>query len=278
MTTATKRVFVVPFNEAVLGKTGSHPVAVRTNDPGEISRIAASVSADRLHCIEVSSDSLAGLDFKKEWLALPLVFRLKRAGRLLDSIPALETLRGAAARFYFPATPENITAARVLSSLMVKTGLLLDGEGADWDALEDLVVYDSCGKVPHSSVEPFRYVYAEYKNRQADYNELYLEKEGTFYHCDAQGNVALSGAALAGGDFIGTLDKADAIDFSACSLAAREKRRAPLLKFEGCAVCPGWLACGYRNSAKPETCGMKPFMTALLDAAEQVNKNADHNI
>lgn len=278
MTNATKPVFVVPFNEDILCKTAGRRLAVRTKDPGEIEKIAAAVGGDRLHCIEVSAVSLAGLEFKKEWLNLPLVFRLKSAGRLLDCIPALENLRSAAARFYFPATQENITAARVLSSLMVKTGLVPEGEGADWDAMEDLVVYDSCGKVAHASVEPFLYTYTEYKNLQADYNELYLEKEGAFFHCDESGNVALSAAALANGDFIGTLDKADAIDFAAISISAGEKRRAPLLKFEGCSLCTAWRVCGFRKSESGKPCAMKQFMTALAEAAEQVNKNAHDHI
>lgn len=271
MTDTTKQIFVVPFNEAVIRKTAGRTLAVRTRDPGDIGGIAAAVSGDRLHCIEVTADSLAGLDLKKEWLGLPLVFRLKSAGRLLDVMPALENLRNSAARFYFPATPENITAVRVLSSLMLKTGLILDGAGADWDAMEDLLVYDSCGKTAHTSVEPFLYVYTEYKNQQADYNELYLEKEGTFFHCDENGNIALSGAALGKGDFIGTLDKAEAVDFGGLSLSAREKRRAPLLKFEGCSLCSAWRMCGFRKSEEPGACAMKPFMISLLEAADEVN-------
>ncbi len=271
MTDTTKQIFVVPFSGAVIAKTGARRLAVRTGDAGEIGRIAAAVSRDRLHCIEVSADSLAGVELKKEWLDLPLVFRLQSAGRLLDCAPALENLRSSAARFYFPATPENITAARVLSSLMVKTGLILDGDNADWDAMEDLLAYDSCGKVAHTSVEPFLYAYTEYKNQQADYNELYLEKEGTFFHCDEAGNIAVSRAALAKGDFVGTLDKPEAVDFAGLSLSAREKRRAPLLNFGGCALCPAWRMCGFRKSEDANACRMKPFITALLEAADEVN-------
>ncbi len=278
MTDNTKQIFVVPFSEDIIRKAGGRTLAVRAGDPGDIGRIAAAVSADRLHCIEVAADSLSGVRLEKEWRRLPLVFRLKSAGRLLDCIPALEDLRDSAARFYLPATGENITAARVLSSLMVKTGLILDGDGADWDAMEDLLVYDSCGKVAHTSVEPFLYVYTEYKNLQADYNELYLEKEGTFFHCDESGNIALSRAALGKGEFIGTLDKADTIDFAGFSLSAREKRRGPLLKFEGCSLCPAWRVCGFKKSENNKLCAMKQFMTALADAADQVNKNAHNNI
>ena len=168
MTNATTHVFVVPFSEAVISKATGRRLAVRTTDLGDIGRIIAAVSSDRLHCIEVTADSLSMIDLKKEWLTLPLVFRLKSAGRLLDCIPALENLRNSAARFYFQATSENITAVRVLSSLMVKTGLILDGDNTDWDAMEDLLVYDSCGKVPHTSAEPFLYAYTEYKNLYAD--------------------------------------------------------------------------------------------------------------
>ena len=278
MTKTTKPIFVIPFNEAVIRKTDGFPIAVRTKDLEDIDRIAAVVSGDRLHCIEVVSDSLAGVQLKKDWQGLPLVFRLKSAGRLLDCIPALEGLRNSAARFYFQATRDNITAVRVLSSLMVKTGLIIDGDSADWDEMEDLLAYDSCGKVAHTSIEPFRHVYAGYKKMQTDYSELYLEKEGTFFHCDESGNIAISAGALRKGDFIGTLDKASSIGFEGFSLSAREKRRAPLLNLEGCSICPAWRVCGYRKKEDDKACASKQFMLALLDAAEQVNTNADNNI
>ncbi|MHB0996927.1 MAG: hypothetical protein ACYC2I_11210 [Elusimicrobiales bacterium] len=278
MTENNARIFVVPFNEKVLALAGDRRLAVRAGAPGEIGRIAETVSPGRLHSIEAEAESLAGLEIKKEWRNLPLVFRLKKAGRLLDALPALDSLRDCAARFYFPATAENISAARALSSLLVKTGLVLTEPGTDWGALEDLLAYDSCGKMPHASVEPFLYAYTEHKNPRADYNELYLEKEGTFFHCDADGNVALSRAALARGEFIGSLEKPAGLDLSGHSLAAREKGRAPLLKFEGCSVCRAWRVCGFRNSESGKPCAMKNFMSELAAAAEQVNKNADNNI
>jgi hypothetical protein len=278
MTKTTTHIFVVPFNEAVIGKTNGR-LAVRTTNPGDIDKIIAVVSRDRLHCIEVSSESLASIDLKKEWIRLPLLFRLKRAGRLLDCIPALENMRNSAARFYFPATTENIIAVRVLSSLMVKTGLIMDRDNTDWEAMEDLLAYDAFGKVAHVSVEPFFYAYTEHKNLYADYKELYLEKEGTFFHCDEKGNISLSSDALGKGDFIGTLDKADTIDFGGFSLSAREKRRTPQLKFGGCSVCPAWRVCGFRKTGNEDNhCAMKQFMTALLESAGEVSKNADNNI
>lgn len=277
MSANTDKIFVVPFGEKVLALAGERRLAVRAGDPAEIDRIAAAVSPDRLHCIEAEAESLAGIEIKKEWRNLPLLFRLKKAGRLLDLMPALDGLRDCAARFYFPATAENIASARVLSSLLVKTGLVLTEPGTDWDALEDLLAYDSCGKVAHTSAEPFLYVYTEHKNPQADYNELYLEKEGTFFHCDADGKVALSRKALGKGEFIGSLEDADALDLSGYSLSAREKGRAPLLKFEGCSLCRAWRVCGFRDNESGKDCAMKSFMSALSDAAWQVNKNADNN-
>ena len=278
MTNTVKPILVIPYNEDLIKKAAGFILAVRTSDTAEIGKIAAAVGASRLYCIEVSADSLASVDLKKEWLGLPLVFRLQSAGRLLDWVQALENLRNSAARFYFPITPENITAVRTLSSLMVKTGLILDESCSEWDALEDLLAYDAFGKLAHASAEPFRYVYSRYKEKGGDYNELYLDKEGSFIHCDENGNMALSRSALAKREFIGVLDGAGSADFGAISLAAREKGRAAFLKFEGCPVCPAWKVCGFRNAEEGKPCVRKQFMTALLEAAGEVNNNAVNNI
>ena len=278
MTNTVQPVLVVPFSENVIKKAAGFILAVRTADPADIGQIVSAVGAKRLYCIEVSADSLASVDLKKEWLGLPLVFRLKSAGRLLDCMPALENLRNSAARFYFPATPENITAVRTLSSLMVKTGLILDENCSEWEALEDLLTYDAFGKVAHVSAEPFRYVYSQYKEKAADYNELYLDKEGYFIHCDENGNMALSRSALAKGEFVGALGDEGSVGFGAISLAAREKGRTPFLKFEGCSLCPAWRVCGFRKTEDGKPCAGKQFMTALVETAGEVNHNAINNI
>jgi len=277
MTDTDKCVLVIPFSRPVIEKAEGFRVAVRSNNLDDAGRIARAVGCDRLHCIEVSAGSMAGIRIRDEWRKLPLIFRLKSAGRFLDYAPALEELRDSAARFYFPASPENISAARVLSSLMIKTGLEICNGEVDWEAMEDLLVYDSCGRSAHSSVEPFLYSYTEYKNMQADYNELYLEKEGVFFHCDAEGNIALSGGALERKEFVGTLNKKEEVDFSGLSLAAREKRRARLLEFGGCSICPGWRVCGFRDGGLVAVCPRKQFMTALVNSSGEVNKNAHDN-
>ncbi|MDQ7772766.1 MAG: hypothetical protein RDU13_04495 [Elusimicrobiales bacterium] len=278
MKSEMKYVFVIPFKKELVEKTRGFKVAVRAAEAGEIDRISASVSPKALHCIELVGESLAGVEIKKEWRKLPLVFRLEKAGPLLDIIPSLPGLSGSMARFYFPATRENITSARVLSSLMVKTGLLIGEETSEWEALEDLLAYDSCGKVAHSAVEPFLRVYTGYKSLHDGYDELYLDREGVFFHCDESGNVALSREALRKKDCIGSLDDLPGLDLDGRALAARVERRLPLAKFEGCAVCRAWRVCAVRKSEKDRPCPRKKFMTALLEAAEEVNRNADDNI
>ena len=249
---------------------------MRASGQAEIERIAETVERGRLYCIELAVESLAEVELKKEWMGLPLVYRMKGSGRILDCMPVLDNLRKSAARFYFSATPENITAVRALSSLMVKTGLFLDETCSEWEALEDLLAYDAFGKVEHVPVEPFRFVYSGYKEKALDYNELYLDSEGAFIHCDEQGNLAVSRAMLAKGEFAGTLSEPP--DFGALRLAAREKGRAAFLKFEGCSVCPAWHVCGVRKSGDGKKCSRRDFMSALMDTAREVNENAINNI
>ncbi len=261
---------VLPFSGELFGKVKNANLAVQAKESDDLGEVAAAAqSQNKLAAILLSTSKLelpAGLQPR----SAPVSLYLETAGRFLDYAVRVNEFAGAPVRFYFPATPGNAVAVRLLSSLGVKAGLDLRGENTDWDAACELLHYDAYGKMPHEPIEPFASAYLQHGS--STYCEAYLERAGKYVHCDEAGNLANSRRELADRVYIGTLDGLSGLDVAAQAAAARKRELSVFMKLEGCSVCPGYKVCARKNPAqKMEACGCKDFMTALLEAAREVN-------
>lgn len=276
-------VLVVPFNVNLLSHIDRRKVLVRTTSPAAIDDIKNITSKhNHLVCIHLESPgALTDLPLSESWIGIPIVTHVLKLGDIARIVEKLPTLRNLSIKVFFSSQmPNSFRETRILSSLMVASGIVLDHKNLDWASLNDLMHYAIYGRVKHAPIEPFYYIISHYSpTGLTDFRTIYLENPSHFLHCNENGQIALSQANLSKNEFITTLKDLD-------SFLANES----LLKLTGwehkffshqnteCTSCPAWRVClGTFESSHRNNHECKEFFSDLMDAAEYVQEKEKKN-
>jgi hypothetical protein len=278
----TEPVLILPFVPDLLAQIGRRRVIVRTASPAvdEIARISG--KHNRLDCIRLEFPGpLTDLPFSDSWIGIPVVACVQSIGeiaRLAEKLPLLQSL--SLQVYFYSEIPGSYRAARILSSLMIASGIVLAKNNIDWTLLDDLMHYAVYGKVKHAPIEPFEYMISHYSpTGLTDFQTIYLENPSQFLHCNENGELALSRAALLKNDFVATLKELDTFlaDGRYQNLITR-KADFFFLQDPECLSCPAWRVClgTFRNGGK-DMQGCKEFSSDLMEAAEYAQEREKKN-
>lgn len=277
-------VLIVPFNPDLLSQIGGRRVIVRTASPAAVDDIIGSSGkhSNRLECIRVEiPGALTDLPFSKSWIGVPIVAAVRKLGNLARLAEQLPLLRNLSLTVFLPSdTAGGYRDARILSSLMIASGITLSEDTIDWTLLGDLMHYAVYGKVKHAPIEPFHYIAAHYSpTGLTDFGTLYLADPSQFLHCNETGDIALSHANLLQKNFITTIKDLDTF-LAGGTLPGLIARKADFFYRQNpdCLSCPAWRVClGAFSRSRAAAAGCREFFSDLQDATEFAQEREKQN-
>jgi hypothetical protein len=269
----TDHQLVCPFDAGLLARLKGRSLVIRSSDVSDIPEIEAVLAGtNQLQAVLIEScqqlsDVLPCLKTGQACLDI----YVSGPGRFRDIAPHIAALRTGSSRIFMPAgVPENLTAARILSSLGVTCGLSFDGTRPDWEKVSDLMHYAVYGKYPHAPIEPFHYVTSRYQPcAQLPFGAVYFDDPAKYLHISTEGHIASSRSNLEAGNFISRdLAELDNMAENPEYQAELNRWRGFFLEDDGCAYCEAWRVCMGRYSSVADEGACEKFFSELMEAAE----------
>lgn len=274
-------VLVVPFAVHLLAALKHRELIVRTESLETVHDAYRGGNAENeVLCLWVNDDRpLSEIEMDDGMKGIPLALYLPEMGAFKRVLNKLSLFTDCNMRIFFPVTRrENLTAARILSSLGVMCGLSFENNAqpVDWDQLSDLLYYDTYGTANHAPIEPFNYTVSHYNPQEPLYfTTPYFDNPFRFLHIDADWNIALSGKKLTDEEYIASgIEALETIEENERYKKSISGEEAYFIENKRCAYCPGWRVCRgsfERTCEKNEQC--RQFFTDLLEAAEYTHNN-----
>jgi hypothetical protein len=264
---------VCPNLQPLLETLVNHSLVIRASSIEDIASVSDRVGQENhLHCVVVQETRpLSNISLKEERWKIPLLLVVPEMGDRTKVLKRIAQLREWNARVFMSgARAENLTSLRILSSLGIPSGLLMQPP-LDWDAVDDLMHYAMYTRTPHADIDPFGYVKSVYTPQMLTYLGTPLfDNPLRYVHMDGEGNIALSDADLRAGRWIG--HGAEALT----GLTETEEYRHAVndwqkvfLEDRRCAYCPAWRLCqGSFLSECERDEGVLRFFTGFLEAAD----------
>ncbi len=267
---------VSSFDPQLINTFRNQTFVIETGDLEAVEDIYHQVTDHNgLLCVHVATDAvLSTLPFQEKLKGIPIYLTCKALGDFRDFIKIKPLLLQLNIKVFFPAAyEENFTTVKILSSLGIHTGILLDPRN-DWDLAGDLMTYAIYNKASHAPVEPFNYALEHYDPMKLlTIDHIYFRDPEKFLYVDKHGNLAVSQEKLEKGEFVG--QGSDSLDSIATNEAYKKALRAwqeLFLREEGCAYCKAWRVCMGRYFDRPENEGCVNFFSELMDAADHNRK------
>jgi hypothetical protein len=238
---------VCPKSERLLGLLRGKSLVVRVPSTDEIQDAYDRAGAENsVHCIAVEErNALSAIPLRDEWKAIPIFLQVPEMGDFKKVLKRIRQLRELNIRVFMPAArADNLVSQRILSSLLVPTGLVL-APPLDWVAVNDLMHYAVYTRTPHADIEPFGYVKSSYNPQEFTYLQTPIfENPLKYAHIDEQENIALSAAGLLDGRWIGRgLESLPGLCESAEYRHSLNSWQAIFLENRRCSYCPAWRLC-----------------------------------
>lgn len=158
-------------------------------------------------CLE--NKSLSEINVQDSWPNIPIIIYCNGLGstnKVLDMMPIIRNL---SLKCYMPATDDNFVGIKIISSLGIDSGLLLNNSGNPINAEKflDIASYACVSPIHHGPIEPFDYIWRNLgQDNNLDFSTVYLENPYKYVHSDANCNAAYSRTHLVKGDYCGHLD------------------------------------------------------------------------
>jgi len=272
------RIIVCPYNRSLFDRISNQILVVQLNDIEQIGSVAQDVShsCNDLRCAVINwPSSLADIQFKKEWMTVPLAIYATEMGPFRFIASQLNILQQMNLRVYLPLNnPINYTELRILSSLGIASTAVFVSKEPEWEALTDLMTYAVMNYYPHAPIDPFHYVATKFKpDGYTGFSAVYFSDPTKFLHINHAGNVSLSSDDLQCGKFIlNDICELDDFEIENCPdyQEALNEWRTFFIDNRKCSICQGWRVCLGRFSQFADTSlGCENFSTEFLEILEQ---------
>ena len=272
---------VCPNEAALLERIQNRTLCVRVKDTRDIVSSANAVRAcNSLFCVICDSEiPLEDIDAEQEWQSIPIALTVPSVGKFRNISGKLTALKNLNLRVYIPCNNDNLTAARVLSSLGIKTCIVFnENTTPDWEVLADFMTYALIGMAPHAPIDPFQTMANAYRQgpRGEDWRHVYFDDPSRYIHIDSIGRVALSHRELLAGDFVAeNLSGLDSLEVRKAIESRNKTWNKLFLDNHLCARCGGWKLCRgqfYAGKIRPDRCS--EFFGEMTDVVEQYHEKS----
>ena len=268
---------VCPDNEQLINSLGGYSLVPVISTVGRIEPLQrlADEANTHLHCVIIKSrQPLSSILFKEEWAGIPLALFVPGIGNISKFISQLEMIQKQNLRIYLSANQDdNLTAARILSSLGVETAIVFDKLAVNWDLLRDLAAYTIYNTATHADIAPFSYLKNRYSPaRQINFKSVYFNNPEFYLYLDETGRVASGQEEYERGEFIAeNLSKLATIRDNIKYHRAVEQWREHFLAFDKCSCCPGWKICMGNFQANEDDYNCRDFFLEIMGAIETMS-------
>lgn len=264
---------VCPFDKELLGRLPGKTVVVCTDDIDMLPEIEPFTDTDHhLQAIVLKTgQALSEVLPLPNWGCTTLYLYVSELGMFRNIAPYIEQLRSANLKVFMPsAKSANLSGIRILSSLGISCGLIIDGQPPDWEAVSDLMHYAIYSKLPRAMIEPFCDIARHYKpSGQVDFAAVYFDDPSKYLHISREGCIASNCYNLNNNHFISeSLCDLENINENQRYQEELNKWRRFFLHNDGCAYCQAWRICMGRFADQAADGACEKFFCEMMEAAE----------
>lgn len=221
-------------------------------------------------CFE--NKSLSEINVQNSWPTIPIILYCNGLGSTNTVLDMMPVIRKLSLKCYMPASDNNYVGIKILSSLGVDTGLLLNsGENSiNAERFLDLVSYACVSPMRHAQIEPFDYIWRNLgQDSNLDFSTVYFENPCKYIHSDANCNAAYNHEHLLNGDYCGHLE---AILKDSTQYEEEYKSKyyySHFMALDKCSKCSAFKICNRKISDLFEDC--ESVMKEVYDLCELRN-------
>ena len=221
-------------------------------------RPAYEAVSNNVFCIWLDNTllSLSDIPFDESFEGIPIVLHLYNVGSIYATMSRLDIFKRLGIRVFLSSSSrENFSSLKILSSLGIDCGLLIDSERVDDEAFVDLASYYYLSQVPHATIEPFDYIWRNlHQEKNLDFSTVFFENPEKYLYVNDALDAAFSEGDLLKGSFIGNLNRMKEIDFQTLVSKKMTSYYSHFLQLDDCSKCPNFKICNKKLKMTFENC------------------------
>lgn len=200
--------------------------------------------------------SLSDIPFDESFEGIPIVLHLYNVGSIYATMSRLDILKRLGIRVFLSSSSrENFSSLKILSSLGIDCGLLIDSEKVDDEAFVDLASYYYLSQVPHATIEPFDYIWRNlHQEKNLDFSTVYFENPEKYIYVNESLDAAFSEGDLLKESFIGNLNGMEEVGFQTLVSKKMTSYYSHFLQLDDCSKCPNFKVCNKKMKSTFENC------------------------
>lgn len=265
------RIIVYDFSPGLTDKFSGENVIPRLSNWEDIDLAYSTASrTNRVFCIWVDMPytSLSDLSFQCAREDVPIVLHIYNLGDTYVALSKLEDIKRLNLRIFLNSSrKENLVSLKILSSLGIDCGVLMNAGQIDDEAFVDLASYVYLSQVPHASVEPFDYIWRNLQqDSNLDFSTVFFENPGKYIYVNESLDFSYTLDDLKKGQFVGNMGRIDIVDFEADFKSKLSTYYSHFLSLDECSKCPAFKVCNRKMMGSFSDC--KSVFSSLFEYAE----------
>lgn len=269
-------IYICPWNKELISQLNGKRLVINTNGFANLAEISDFVNhKNELICIRIHFNAcLTDLLLQDDWETLPLVLYCNGIGDYKQFLTKHQYFKKMNMQIFFPsAFTYNYSELKILSSLGIQCGILLDQQPINWDLLSDLLNYALYTRIDHGHIDPFKYLVKHYRdNGPTDFNRVYFNDPSTYIHMDESGNMSFTAELLEQGEYIQQpIQNAEQLKATSVFKDIIYKWHDHFINYTPCSRCPAWRIC-LGKFAYLENYECRTFFSEVLEAIEYHKK------
>lgn len=270
-------IYICPWNRELISRLNGRRLVINTNGFTDLMEINDVVNRNNeLVCIRIHFNAcLTDLLLQDEWQTLPLVLYCNGIGDYKQFLAKHQSFKKMNMQIFFPsAFSYNYSELKILSSLGIHCGILLDHQPVNWDLLNDLMHYSLYTRIVHGNIDPFRYIAKHYReNGPTDYHSVYYTDPSTYIQMDEDGNASFTPEQLERGEYIEQpFQKTEQLQATSAYKDMLYGWHDHFVNYTPCSRCLAWRICLGKFAVLENYEECKAFFSELFEAIEYHKK------
>lgn len=253
------RCIIYNYSNAITEKLSGYRLIPRVKQLEDIDTAAADArKQNNVFCIWADCSLMSVSDMKWDCIHtdLPIILYAYSLGDTFKTLCGIEMLRRLNIRIFLSSTcEENYHAIKMLSSLGIETGILMDARHINDDSFMDLASYAMLGQMPHSSIEPFDYIWRNLKvDENLDLQTTYFDNPSKYIYINDNLDFAFSEEDLDSNKFAGNLINVKNIEFENETATKLQRYYSHFIALDECSKCPSFRICNRISQSRFKDC------------------------
>lgn len=274
------RHIIYNYSQALTERLSGYSLIPRVENLCNIDEIVTEVQKNnQLFCIWVDCSlmSISDLDFECVKTDTPIILYAYNIGDIFKTLYKVDLIRNHNIRIFLSSdSKENFHSVKILSSLGIDMGILLDSKHIDDDLFLDLASYALLGQVPHASIEPFDYIWRNIlQEHNLDIDTIFFNNPQKYIYINDRLDFSFSLEDLNKSCFAGNLAAIDHIDFNTEVEQKLNRYYSHFFALDKCSKCPAFKVCDRKSIAVFNNC--QEVYSTIYEYAEIRSNNESQN-